>query len=154
MGNLYIYLSVIFNLTCISFFVDYAFYYIQRDQVVVLVCFALTIACLVLQRDKSRRQSRSLSFATYVRMSCLSATGKEVKAVFFLIRFLAAEMASSSYAFHEHVREQLLYFLLNRFENSYCTSGVLLHISRVGISLVLKSRVHTIGSIPCSGRIG
>ena len=73
---------------------------------------------------------------------------------FFLIHFWAAEMASSSYAFHKHVREQLLYFLLNRFENSYCTSGVLLHISRVGISLVLKSRVHTIGSIPCSGRIG
>lgn len=43
---------------------------------------------------------------------------------------------------------------MTRFENSYCTSGFLLHISRVGKCRyqVSKSHVH-IGSTSCLGRI-
>ena len=44
---------------------------------------------------------------------------------------------------------------MTRFENSYCTSGVSLHSSRVGNCRyrVSKSRVH-IGSTLCLGCIG
>ena len=69
--------TALVHLFCISFFPDAVYHAIVQAQVMLLVSFVLTVACLVLQYRKNKCKSLSaMVLITAASMSCLVLAGK------------------------------------------------------------------------------